>query len=65
MGAAPCKDCKDRRVGCHADCSKPELVEWQNKQERIKANRREAARELQDYYYKDNRYRKLRLGNHD
>ena len=65
MSVAPCKNCKDRHVGCHAGCSKPELVEWQNKQERIKASRREAARELQDYYYKDNRYRKMRLGNHD
>lgn len=65
MSAAPCKGCKDRRVGCHADCSKPELAEWQARQETIKANRREAARELQDYYYKDSRYRKMRLGNHD
>lgn len=22
MSYAPCKDCKDRRVGCHAECEK-------------------------------------------
>lgn len=22
MNCAPCEDCKDRRVGCHAECEK-------------------------------------------
>ena len=65
MVIAPCKGCQDRHVGCHAECNKSEFLHWQEKQETIKANRREAVMITQDHYYKDDRYRKLRIGNHD
>ncbi len=65
MEVAPCKDCKDRHIGCHADCDKPEFLHWQEKRETVREKRREAVMEMQDRYYKDDRYRKLRIGNHD
>ena len=41
VGGSPCKDCKDRRTGCHGECE--HYIEWQcrRKQER-------------EAYYKEN-----------
>ena len=33
MKLTPCKDCKDRKVGCHAVCQK--YISWQNERKEL------------------------------
>lgn len=35
----PCKGCPDRYPACSAKCKKPEFLEWQAEQEKIRQNR--------------------------
>ena len=41
MIKSPCKDCKDRFVGCHSHCEKYKKFrsEWQNENEKIRENK--------------------------
>lgn len=48
MEKAPCKNCKERKVGCHSICSK--YIEWKKEFEKLKAEEKEA-RSL-DWYSK-------------
>ena len=36
----PCKGCPDRYPACSAKCKKPEFLEWQAEQEKIRQNRK-------------------------
>jgi len=36
----PCKGCPDRQPACSAHCEKPEFLEWQAEQEKIRQNRK-------------------------
>lgn len=56
MKNAPCKDCKDRAVGCHAICKK--YIEWKKERDAIleKINKE---RDLKYDYY-DHKIRVIR-----
>lgn len=41
MKKRPCYQCSDRKVRCHAQCDKPEYLEWREEQERVKAVRQQ------------------------
>lgn len=42
----PCKDCTDRAIGCHPNCSK--YLEWKRKNELFKEGMRECGRAESD-----------------
>lgn len=61
----PCRDCQDRRVGCHADCERH--ADWVNKKEEEKQKLEKAneADKIIYRYNKESRNRAIkRLKNH-
>lgn len=45
---APCKDCKDRQLGCHSKCK--EYKAFAKRQEKLRQERFEKGQRLSDYY---------------
>lgn len=41
----PCRNCKDRKLGCHSECERYKV--WQAENEKIKSERRKAT---ESYY---------------
>ncbi|MBO5969291.1 MAG: hypothetical protein J6S14_12425 [Clostridia bacterium] len=45
---SPCKDCPDRKLGCHSICEK--YIEYTKFREELRRKRQEAYRQDHDYY---------------
>lgn len=59
MLVAPCKDCRDRELGCHSKCIK--YMEFKKQQDALNKQRREEY--INQYTPPTKRIRKIRGGN--